>query len=189
VAIEASPPICKQIPPHPRLTVMNCAVAAQDGEVDFHIAESSTSSGFERRPDVKYLETLRVPMRRLQSIVEELELQTIDLLKLDIEGAEIGVLNSLTDELLESISQITVEYHDFNGITPRDVVLQSLALLREKGFETFRMNRVGHQDVLCLNRRRVPVGIFERLWIRNVTRYAWGMRRTGRRLIGLSALR
>ena len=42
VAIEASPQICKQIQPHPRLKVINCAVAAQDGEVDFHIAEIRT---------------------------------------------------------------------------------------------------------------------------------------------------
>ncbi len=37
----------------------------------------------------------------------------IDLLKIDIEGAEIGMFDDCTDEELSSIGQITVEFHAF----------------------------------------------------------------------------
>lgn len=36
-----------------------------------------------------------------------------DLLKIDIEGAEIELFNSTSDEVIKNIDQITVEFHDF----------------------------------------------------------------------------
>ena len=40
-------------------------------------------------------------------------LQRVDVLKLDIEGAEFQVLSESPAHVLQSIGQITVEFHDF----------------------------------------------------------------------------
>jgi FkbM family methyltransferase len=41
----------------------------------------------------------------------ELGIPEIEVLKLDIEGAELEVIHSLDDEFFRRISQITVEFH------------------------------------------------------------------------------
>jgi hypothetical protein len=36
---------------------------------------------------------------------------------MDIEGAEIEVIDSLDDDLIEGVGQWTIEFHDFMGLT------------------------------------------------------------------------
>ncbi len=109
----------------------------------------------------------------------------ISLIKMDIEGAEVEVLDSLTDELLVSIPQLSVEFHDFCGITPVDTVSRIVTRLQTLDFFYLRMSGVGHQDTLFVNRRQAAFGqsdeIITRLLVRNVR----GIRRIVRRRLGL----
>lgn len=62
-----------------------------------------------------------VSMKRLNTVMKELTHTRIDLLKLDIEGAEYEVLDTI--ELLHiPVSQICVEFHDVGGIDIRGEV-------------------------------------------------------------------
>jgi FkbM family methyltransferase len=64
----------------------------------------------------------------------------IDLLKLDIEGFEYGVLDSCIEENVE-IKQICVEFHHFyEGISYLKTA-RSLAKLRKRGFKLIHKNR------------------------------------------------
>lgn len=45
--------------------------------------------------------------------LEDQRVQTIDLLKVDIEGAELELFDSLMEKNLNFIKQVTVEFHDF----------------------------------------------------------------------------
>jgi hypothetical protein len=54
----------------------------------------------------------------LKDLLDHLQLPRIDLLKADIEGAEISMLTACPDEVLGRIAQIGIEFHDFCGITP-----------------------------------------------------------------------
>ena len=57
-------------------------------------------------------ETLSCELRTLSSAFYELELDRVDLLKIDVEGAELDVLEGIGDEDWSLIRQIVVEVHD-----------------------------------------------------------------------------
>jgi FkbM family methyltransferase len=49
----------------------------------------------------------------IDQILKDYNLKRIDILKIDIEGAEYDLLENLDINILERIDQITVEFHDF----------------------------------------------------------------------------
>jgi FkbM family methyltransferase len=57
-------------------------------------------------------ETLRCELRTLSSVLRELQLEHVDLLKIDVEGAELDVLEGIRDEDWPLIRQIVIEVHD-----------------------------------------------------------------------------
>jgi FkbM family methyltransferase len=57
-------------------------------------------------------ETLLCELRTLSSVLRELELEHVDLLKIDVEGAELDVLEGIRDEDWPLIRQIVIEVHD-----------------------------------------------------------------------------
>jgi FkbM family methyltransferase len=49
----------------------------------------------------------------LETFLNTQRIELVDLLKIDIEGAEEAVFNSTRDATLCNIKQITIEFHDF----------------------------------------------------------------------------
>ncbi len=69
------------------------------------------------------------PLRTVSEMIEETGVAKIDLLKIDCEGAELLVLEGISDAHWPRIKQIVVEVHDENGR------LEKLtSMLRERGF-------------------------------------------------------
>jgi hypothetical protein len=107
------------------------ALGREDGEVLFFEdpddpATFRMSTRSERIPGV----ATPVPQRRLSQFVGE----DVDLLKLDIEGAENEVLDDLVaSEAVSRIRQLVVEYHHQLDPT-RDFLGAFLERLREHGF-------------------------------------------------------
>ncbi len=75
--------------------------------------------------------TIEVPCRDLTTLLKENSHLRIDLLKLDIEGAEYGVINHLLDQKL-NVRQILVEYHHdlLPGYQLRDAIKSGARLMR-----------------------------------------------------------
>jgi FkbM family methyltransferase len=57
-------------------------------------------------------ETLRCELRTLSSVLRELRLDHVDLLKIDVEGAELDVLEGIGEEDWPLIRQTVIEVHD-----------------------------------------------------------------------------
>jgi FkbM family methyltransferase len=74
---------------------------------------------------------IRVAARRLDSIARELAIDSIDLLKMNIEGAEVDALRGL-GSLLQRTRHAVISCHDFLGVPTKAAVC---AFLREHGFE------------------------------------------------------
>jgi len=74
---------------------------------------------------------IRVGARRLDSLARELDIDRIDLLKMNIEGAEIDALRGL-GALVERTSRVVISCHDFLGIPTKAAVC---SFLIEHGFE------------------------------------------------------
>lgn len=66
----------------------------------------------------------------LSNIITSQHLDHVDLLKIDVERAELDVLKSIATEHWALIRQIVLEVHDLEGR-----LAQIMALLQQKGFE------------------------------------------------------
>uniref|UniRef100_UPI0009B8455B hybrid non-ribosomal peptide synthetase/type I polyketide synthase n=1 Tax=Paenibacillus polymyxa TaxID=1406 RepID=UPI0009B8455B len=73
---------------------------------------------------------LSVPVRRLSDIMREYQVERIDLLKINVEKAELAVLQGIDNEDWPKIEQVVLELHDVEGRL--HIVTE---LLRHHGFE------------------------------------------------------
>lgn len=76
-------------------------------------------------------ETVRIecPVLTLSSVISDLELTVIDLLKIDVERSELEVLGGVSEADWPKLKQIVVEVHDIDGALDEIV-----SLLRHRGF-------------------------------------------------------
>jgi FkbM family methyltransferase len=183
-AVEPDPAIFARIPAHDRIRKYCFAIGGTDGRVPFSVAESSLASRVVEHADGR-AETIEVEQMTLAGFLRRFGIPRIDVLKLDIEGAEIAALDACEDDLLRAIKQITIEIHDFCGIVPASDAERMLARLKRLGFFCVRMSRVGHQDTWCVNRRLCRISGVEIAFIRLFVRYYWGAFRVLKRGLGL----
>jgi Methyltransferase FkbM domain len=102
------------------------------------------------------LQVVNIQGRHLGRTVKELGITQIEVLKMDIEGAELEVIDSLDDEFFRNIGQITIEFHDFLGYATAQAVAQRVTRLINIGFyEFFWSRRRNNGDVLLVNSQRV----------------------------------
>jgi 31-O-methyltransferase len=90
-----------------------------DPEADSALVRTAMLNSGAARPEVdaslagRYRsEILRCELRTLSSVLDELELDHVDLLKIDVEGAELDVLEGIRDADWPRIRQIVIEVHD-----------------------------------------------------------------------------
>lgn len=115
----------------------------EEGELELFTTSTddfTSVSGVMKFPDSD--KTMQVKVKRLDQFMEEHEIETIDLLKLDCEGAEYEILFSLSDHAYSKVKRIAMETHVTENNTTEDLV----AFLRNKGFTvTFTTKTVtGH---------------------------------------------
>lgn len=69
----------------------------------------------------------------------------LELLKLDIEGAEINVIHTLSSDILKRINQITVEWHSDKGLQGYSdkLVEYNMQYLVDNGFKHTRFESIG----------------------------------------------
>jgi FkbM family methyltransferase len=79
---------------------------------------------------------ISVEMITLERLFELVQPERVDLLKVDVEGAEWDVLSGLPPPLAERIDQITVEFHDFMDPSLRPRTEQCIARLEALGFRS-----------------------------------------------------
>ena len=95
---------------------------------------------------------IEVKVLTLEALMRARRIAWIDLLKIDIEGAEIELLEGLERGTFAQIGQMTVEFHDFVRPSDKPRVANVLARLRDNGFHVFNFGQRHFTDVLCLNR-------------------------------------
>lgn len=156
------------------------AIADRSGTISFNTSKIDRAGSIVAS-DGK--DAVEVPCVDLMSFVDNLKLPRIDLIKVDIEGAELDVFRACTDDFLRSIPQMTVEFHDFCGISTAQQIEECLDRFLGLGFDHIRMSRVGHQDTLLVNRALVPLTSLEFGWAKYGTRNIKGAERVARKLL------
>jgi FkbM family methyltransferase len=96
---------------------------------------------------VKGKRQVECQLNTLSSIVEEENIEKIDLLKIDCEGAELKVLQGIKSEHWEKIKSTVIEVHDLEG---RLETIKNM--LSEKGFDSIYTEREkGLEDTAMYN--------------------------------------
>lgn len=164
-----------QLPQLDGIVVERVAIAGRSGAVDLHLAGACDASGV-----LGDGPTMAVPACTLAEFFARHGLEHVDLLKVDIEGAEIEVFAETSAETLARIKQISVEFHDFLDPSLRDAVHETGVRLSRTGFERFPFSR-DNGDILFVNRAALR-GPLQRVQMRT-TRYIWGLGRILRRSV------
>ena len=128
------------------------------------------------------LAPIEVRTIELGEYMEDEGIRDVALLKLDIEGAEADVLESLPDEALGRIAQVTTEFHAFVDPDLQAGVDRASRRLEAAGFWRLDFTTLG-MDVLFVNERIVRLSRIERAWIVARHKYAPGVRRRLTRLL------
>lgn len=118
----------------------------------------------------------------LASFMQHAGLERIDLMKVDIEGAEIAMLESADEAVLSRVVQMTVEFHDFvPGLVEPRRVEEIKRKMRTLGFYVFKYSGRPNTDVLFINKRYCRFGWIEYLYLKYPLRYVRGLfRKAGR---------
>lgn len=121
-------------------------LGVRDGDVDFFLPPRSDWHSFSAaaEPEIAEAEKVKLPVRRLSSIMAELCHSRIDLLKMDIEGFEYDVVSDIVASGLRPRSMLIEFHHRSYGIST-DKTRASVAQLRNYGYEIYWVSDVGRE--------------------------------------------
>ncbi len=125
------------------------AASGEDGTLTLYprVSKSGNRSDvmYTLAPDAASTEAaIEVPAYTIASLQDKLGDKNIDILKIDIEGAEYEVLDSLLDSAVRP-TQILVEFHHrFKGIGLR-ATRRALARLHDAGYRIFAVGHIGRE--------------------------------------------
>jgi FkbM family methyltransferase len=121
-------------------------LAAEDGEAEFFAPEKDVNVSFSAQPGPQSDRSLAVtaPVKRLSTIIAELGTAMPDVLKMDIEGFEYGVLDDMIASDLRP-AQLLVEFHHRMYDIPNQRTLDQIERLRAAGYRIFHVADSGHE--------------------------------------------
>lgn len=175
IAVEPVSGLVDAAPKNNRLELINAAVATSDGvvamigsdgmELSSTVLEDGTVSSVLDSDGLNRFEVAGVCLSTLFSKPEN---ELIDLLKIDIEGAELDVLEG-ADEVLGVVKQITIEFHDFwyPELGPRTERVKQK--LQDLGFYMIRFTP-NNKDVLFINLNLIDIPLHTRFYLRHIVR-------------------
>ena len=185
ICVEANPKLQRSLQECGAHRVVEKAISGIGGSVAFCIHGNSESSTLlSDRGDDDRIETITVDAVPLEQLVCELSLDRLDLVKVDIEGAEIPMFDSCSDEFLKRVGQFTIEFHDFNGLIARSDAQRIVRRLQRLGFFCVNMWRTSYGDTLCINQRSLPLTTAQRFRLKYGTRNALILKRLWARMFG-----
>ena len=115
------------------ITVIEGAASSRDGSIDLYTAKTGVDYHLgdttQKPPDVNRYEKVSVPSVRVSELISG----PVDLLKMDIEGAELDVLKEVGSKLL-MVKEVMFEFHH-NPTTPQNSLNETVKLLRGYGYE------------------------------------------------------
>lgn len=147
---------------HPRVTLLRAALSVQDGEAVFAIDDNPEAS---RLVDCEASGASTGPIvqtRSLRSLMDQFDASEVELLKLDVEGAEYDALLEAPVEVLARVKQVSVEFHPYDASQPADLarIKAVIGRMQELGFVGVRCSFRGFGDFLFVGQRYgAPVSV------------------------------
>lgn len=106
-------------------------IAKETGDIHFDYPDDLKEGSF--RLSRNNTQSLSFPCISLTDLMQKNDHQHIDLLKMDIEGFEYGVIEHIVEEQIE-IKQICVEFHHFMDGIPKQQTDHAIRQLKQLGY-------------------------------------------------------
>lgn len=113
----------------------NVAVTAKDGETVLYLSEDSHNHSIWNffKKEVKQVKVPTVSMRKIfEKDLGRRGVQFCDLVKMDCEGAEFEILESMDDNLFKKIGSFYIEYHEYIDGKKKEELVK---ILQRHGFK------------------------------------------------------
>jgi hypothetical protein len=111
----------------------------------------------------------------LSTVFQEAGSDQIDLLKIDVEGAEVSLFESLDLSILEGCRQISIEFHSFIYPEHAPRIAEIKRRMRRNGFKVIDFS-TNDADVLFVNQRYIRLSALD-LAVLRLSKYATGVAR------------
>ena len=128
----------------------------KDEEAAFAQPEVEGFASFGMPDDSAQGSVIHCPVRRLESVVRDLDHDRIDLLKMDIEGFEYGVIDDVLAGPLRP-TQWLIEFHHAMRHFKPEQTRRAVAALEDAGYGLFALSNVGH-EYSFVHRSALPGG-------------------------------
>lgn len=121
-------------------------IAAEDGQVLFFEPARDDYVSFSDSPSPNASgNVVRAPVKRLQTIVDDLGGGPPDILKMDIEGFEYGVIKDILGFTSIRPRQWLIEFHHGMYSKSRDDTRRAVNMLKESGYDIFYVSETGRE--------------------------------------------
>lgn len=155
---EPNPQLCEKLARHPALTVFNLAIGPSSGRVRFNLAENDECSSLFNPTASAVNAAIECDALTLTDLFDRIGVAHIDLLKVDIEGAELDLLTNTDPSVLARVNQIAVEFHESIGIGTVQDIRNIIHRLQTLGFRALKGSFTAFSDVLFVHPRRLGLG-------------------------------
>lgn len=155
--IEPNPNCLSSIKQNDSIIKFNIALGEKSGYLDFFLSKNSQASSF--NPNISSIwgidKVINVEMLTLKEFLEKHQIEHIELVKIDAEGSEIEILNSMCNTGLLNFTQITVEFHEHLDGNLRVKTLDIIRRLKQTGFYVVITSQKSFSHVLFLNKKLI----------------------------------
>lgn len=128
----------------PQFKYMDYGISDRDGVMIFFPPANPDHVSFSAERIQGSTEGVELPVSRLQTIMKKLGHDTIDLLKIDIEGSEYGVIQDLLNTDI-NVTQILVEFHHRFDHRNMEKTREAIDALHGNGFKIFYISPNGEE--------------------------------------------
>ena len=97
------------------------------------------ASNIMNNTNIKSISNIEIEMLSWKTFCNRFQVNNISVLKLNIEGSEYPLLNSMDTEDFSKINQIAVSFHDWMNPKWKNLTQSSLQLLNNSGFDIIRI--------------------------------------------------
>lgn len=170
-AIEPIPEFFHSLPKNKKIINTQGVIAHESGTRIFFIPEDRCGT-LHLPPEIPS-QKIEVQAYSFKDFLRKNNINHIDLLKIDIEGEEIPLLEGLTKEDFFSIAQCTVEFHDFLYPELKPMVEKIKEKIGSFGFYVIPFSLTTNGDVLFI--RKNEMSFLYYCWLIFFWRYVLGI--------------
>ena len=172
IGVEPNPTLAASIGTSEYVSCRNLAISGEAGTAKFRIDDDNEASHIVSG-DAMSEKVIEVPCIPLRTYLAENNVTSADLLKIDIEGAELQIFEGEDFDVLRNMRQISVEFHAFVHPEQRARVKNIISRMRKIGFYSIDFSATW-KDVLFINPWMVKLRLWDKAAL-SYYKYATGL--------------